>query len=69
MKKTLKKNTHGGKRAGAGRKAGVEIKTPEQKRRHTIQIKLTDAERFKLDSKRGEMTVSEYIRKALKLEK
>lgn len=69
MKKTLKKNTHGGKRAGAGRKAGVEIKTPEQKRRHIIQIKLTDAERLKLDSLRGKKSISEYIRKALNLDK
>ena len=69
MKKTLKKNTHVGKRAGEGLIAGVEIKTPEQKRWHIIQIKLTDAERLKLDSLRGKKSISEYIRKALNLDK
>ncbi len=66
MKKTTTQKKWGGVRDGAGRKKGVALLSPEDKRKK-YTILLSDAEKFKLDTLRGDLTPSAFIRQKLGL--
>ena len=66
MKTEIKKFSHGGARKGAGRKKGVAILSPADKRKK-YTILLSDAEKQRLDELCGGLTPSAFIRQKLGL--